>query len=263
MAAPADASQGPLRGRRVLVTRRLEQSVTLRQGLEALGAQVVEVPLLEILAPVDSAPLHRALSRLDHYDWLVFTSANAVEAVGEALRRSERSLPPALRVATVGPATSDAVRGTLAVEVSLEPPTDHSAAGLLSALGEESWEGRRVLLPLGDRAREALADGLRGYGATVDAVVAYRTVARPGSGEELERALRAGVDLVTLASPSAVEALRAAVGERARHLPVAVIGPVTERAARDAGLDVRVVAAPSTAEGLVRAVRDHFRVSAG
>jgi len=114
-----------------------------------------------------------------------------------------------------------------------------------------------------DRAREVLAEGLRARGAEVDSVLAYRTVTPAGTGAVLERAVEAGADLVTLASPSAVEGLVSALGPRSTQLPVAVIGPVTEHAARAAGLDVRVVASPSTVEGLVAAIRRRFQPASG
>jgi uroporphyrinogen-III synthase len=118
--------------------------------------------------------------------------------------------------------------------------------------------GRRVLLPVSDRARDVLAEGLRAREAYVEVVVAYRTVTPAGAGEALERALRGHTDLITLASPSAVEGLVEALRGRPVEVGVGVIGPVTEHAARAAGFDVHVVAAPATAEGLVDSIRRHF-----
>jgi uroporphyrinogen-III synthase len=249
---------GVLDGRRILVTRRPEQSAALTAGLLALGAEVVEVPLLELAPPKDVEPLAKALAELENVHWLVLTSANAVRAFSDALARAGRALPPSVRVASVGPATSDAIRELLGIEPALEPPSDFRAAGLLRGFQPFELIGRRVLLPVSERARDVLADGLRARGARVDVVVAYRTVTPAGAGEGLDRALQAGADLVTLASPSAVEGLVGALKDRAARLGVAVIGPVTEHAARVAGLDVRVVASPATAPGLVEAIRRHF-----
>jgi uroporphyrinogen-III synthase len=144
------------------------------------------------------------------------------------------------------------------VEPALEPPSQFQAEGLLRAFGAIDLTGRRVLLPVSDRAGDVLAEGLRVRGAIVDVVVAYRTIAPAGAAEALAGALRSGADLITLASPSAVEALVAGPIGRHAGCAVAVIGPVTEHAARAAGLDVRVVASPATAEALVEAIRRHF-----
>jgi uroporphyrinogen-III synthase len=247
-----------LAGRRILVTRRPEQSVALTSGLTELGAEVVEVPLVAIAPAADPAALAAALARLDGYDWVAFTSANAVNALADALAPARRALPPGLRVATVGPATSRSVRERLGTEPALEPSSDFRAEGLVRAFDAVELTGRRVLLPVSEAARDVLAEGLRARGAEVDVVAAYRTVTPAGAAEALARALREGVDLVTLASPSAVHALMEAPGAGAAGRAVAVIGPVTEHAARAAGLDVRVVAAPATAEGLIAAIRRHF-----
>ncbi|HLA76571.1 MAG TPA: uroporphyrinogen-III synthase [Vicinamibacteria bacterium] len=245
---------GPLTGRRILVTRRPEQSASLTGPLRALGATVLELPLIEIRPPLDCGPLDRALSRLSEYDWLVFTSSNAVEAVAE--RRAVLGLVGALpKVAVVGPATRDALALAFGgVTPDLEPVQEHRAEGLLHAFASWDLSGRKVLLPLSARARDTLASGLGHRGALVDTVIAYRTEQPQGLGEELRTLLDRGLDLVVLASPSAVEGLAAAAGPDLAGVRVAVIGPVTEEAARRAGCDVVVVAKPSTAAGLLAAV---------
>ena len=241
-----------------MVTRRPEQSRALTEALAALGADVVEVPLVAMIPPADPQPLRQAAAALHQYDWIVLTSANAVEAVAGAREPSSGPLPATLRIATVGPSTTRAVRDRLRAEVALEPQRDYQAEGLLEAFRSVDVAGRRVLVPVSDRARDVLASGLRARGAAVDVVHAYRTVTAPGSAAALARAVSSRTDLVTLASPSAVEGLTAALGPAAEGLPAGVIGPVTERAARAAGLVVHVVAAPSTTAGLVDAIRRHF-----
>jgi uroporphyrinogen III methyltransferase / synthase len=250
----------PLEGRRILVTRRRAQAGALADGLAALGATVIEVPLIAQEPPDDAAPFDAALGRLDRCDWIAFTSANAVGAVAERLAHLALALPPGVKLASVGPSTSAEIAERFpGRRADLEPASEYRADGLAEAFRAHVLTGRRVLLPVSDRARDTLARGLRERGAEVEAVVAYRTVTPAGTGDLLERARAGGLDLVTLASPSAVEGLVAALGGRARGLAVAAIGPVTEEAARAAGLDVRVVAAPATAEGLVAAVARHFQ----
>jgi uroporphyrinogen-III synthase len=245
-------------GGRVLVTRRPEQSRTLVDALTAIGVAVVEVPLVTLAPPLEPGPLRQAAASIDAYGWIVLTSANAVDALAAALEEAGRAVPAAARIASVGPATSRSIRERLRAQVALEPSRDFQGEGLLAAFGAVDVAGHRLLMPVSDRAREVLPAGLRGLGAVVDVVVAYRTVTPPDTAAALTRALERGIDLVTLASPSAVEGLTAALGPAVQGVPAAVIGPITERAARAAGLDVRVRAEPATTEGLVAAVRRHF-----
>ena len=250
----------PLQDRRILVTRRSEQAVSLVDALSALGATVVEVPLIAREPPEDARPLDDALGRLASYDWLAFTSANAVEAVAEALARLGAGLPALVRLASVGPATADAIAERFGGRrADLQPAAPYRAERLVEAFRAHDLAGRRVLLPVSDRARDTLADGLRAQGARVERVVAYRTVTPDDARARLESALAEGIDLVILASPSAVEGLVDTLGVRARGLAVAVIGPVTEQAARQTGLDVRAVASPATAIGLAAAAERLLR----
>jgi uroporphyrinogen III methyltransferase/synthase len=201
------------------------------------------------------APLDDALRRLDLYDWVAFTSANAVRSVSERmtdLGLGERSLT-SRKVASIGPATTRALRGCFpGLAVSVEAGT-HDAESLLKELAAGA-RGLRFLVPTSDRARDVLPDGLRRAGATVDVVTAYRTVAPAGLRERISESLRGGVDVVTFASPSAVENFVAAAAEWAPRIRAAVIGPVTADACRRAGIEVRVTAAPSTADGLATAM---------
>lgn len=252
---------GALSGRRLLVTRRPEQSGELVAGLTERGALVLELPTLAVVPPEDCAALDAALRGLDAYDWLVLTSANTAAAVSRRLETlglaPAAGGPPA--GASVGQATSAAARVALPwLRIVLEPEADYRAEGLLQAFEPHDVAGRRVLLPLSDRARDVLAAGLRARGAQVDTPLAYRTVAPPGLREGFQAALGAGLDLLLFASPSAVENLRQAAPDLLRGLPAAVIGPVTERAARAAGLEVRVVASPSTVAGLLSALDAGF-----
>jgi uroporphyrinogen-III synthase len=175
------------------------------------------------------------------YDWVVFTSANAVAAT---------RVPPGARVATVGPATADAVR-VQGVEPAFVP--ERFAAEEIAS-GLEPLAGARVLLPQADIAEPALAEELRRRGATVEAVTAYRTVELERTGEELAD-LRAA-DAVVLASGSAALSLARQGG--AGTALVVCIGPKTADAARAAGLEVGLVAREATAEGIIHALTSHF-----
>jgi uroporphyrinogen-III synthase len=250
------AAAGALRGRRVLVTRHWPE---LTAGLASLGVIASEVPLIELRPPSDPRPLDAALGDLGRYDWMVFTSANAVEAVSTRMAARAVTLPAGLSLASVGPATTEAVRAAWpGARVSLEPAADFRAAALVAAFDRTLVQGRRVLLPVSDRAAETVSRGLTARGALVDRVVAYRTVSADG-GQALAQRLRDGVDAAVFASPSAVEAFAAFAGADGRTVPAAVIGPTTAEAARAAGLTVLAVAEPSTVEGLLAALAAALR----
>lgn len=251
-----------LAGRRIVVTRRPGQASALVQSLRDRGAEVIEVPAIETAPPEDTGPLDEALGRVEGYDWVAFTSANAVEAVRDRL--GALGLSPSLsrrgpRIASVGASTSDALRAAFPGErVALQPEGEFGAVGLLRAFARTRCDGARVLLPVSGRARDELPQGLRALGAAVDVVEAYRTIEPSGLAEAVTRCLDMGFSAATFASPSAVEGFLKAAGPRAAGLPAVVIGPTTEAAARAAGMDVREVAHPSTTEGLVAALERMF-----
>jgi uroporphyrinogen III methyltransferase/synthase len=229
-------ADGTLAGRRIVVTRPREQAAPLAAALLELGATVTVLPLIEV-QPLDDVPVDAARA----YDWVVFTSANAVAAVGA---------PSGARVATVGPVTADAVRA-LGVEPSFVPA--RFAAREIAA-GLEPLAGSRVLLPQADIADPELAEELRRRGATVDAVAAYRTVDVEHTTGELADARAA--DAVVLASGSAARSLARQGGAGAAL--VVCIGPNTADAARAAGLEVGLVAPEATSEGIIDALTSHF-----
>jgi uroporphyrinogen III methyltransferase/synthase len=215
------------------------------------------MPAVEILPPEDSGTLSMAAGRAGRgaFDWIVFTSAKGVEAFAEALAANGVESFSA-RLATIGPATADAAarRGW---QVDLVPEV-HTSEGLLRALIQSgSLERASVLLPVAARARDVLPAGLRGQGALVEVVVAYRTVAADDTDPELvQLLLRPGAAAaVTFASPSAVEGCVERIGPAILSLPAVVIGPVTGEAAQRAGFSVVKVAEPHTNLGLAHAVK--------
>jgi uroporphyrinogen-III synthase len=247
-------TSGSLAGRRIVVTRRTDQASRLIRLLEERGAVVLKVPVTAIGPPEDPAPLDEALRGLDRFDWIVFTSANAVEAVRDRLA-ALGLLARGPRVASVGPATTGALgRAFPEDRVDLEPEADYRAAGLLHAFEAHGCSGARVLVPLSSRGRQELPLGLRELGAEVTVATAYTTTEPPGLAEAVRRCVDQGFDAATFAAPSAVQAFAKAAGAGAQGLPAVVIGPTTEAAARKALFDVLATASPSTVDGLVAAL---------
>ena len=241
-------AERPLAGKRIVVTR--PESRSLAEALERLGAEVSIVPLIEIRPVEDPRALDAAVEDLRDYDWVVFTSVNGVAAIGERLNL----IGHRAQVAAVGPVTAEAVRA-LGVEPSFV--AQRASEDIAAGLGQ--LDGARVLLPQADIADPRLAEELRGRGATVDAVVAYRTV-------QVEPALWGALplriaDAIILASGSAVRSL-ASIAASFEGLGgstlVVCIGPKTASVAREVGLPVGLVADETTADGIIRALVGHF-----
>jgi uroporphyrinogen III methyltransferase/synthase len=252
----------PLFGRRIVVTRASAQAGTLRDTLDSLGAEVLELPALRIV-PLDPEPLREALDRIDEYDWIVFTSQNGVALFWEALRvagRDARALA-GRKLACVGRATADALRARgLVADVV---PERFVAEGMLDALdARDDVRGRRILYVAAEGARDVLPEGLADRGCTVDVVPVYRTGSDGAGSAALRDALAAGrVDAVTFASASAVRGYVDAVGaELARRARAVSIGPVTSEAVVAAGIPLAAEAPESSiaalAETTVRVVAD-------
>jgi uroporphyrinogen III methyltransferase/synthase len=248
----------PLFGKRIVVTRAAGQSAGLAAALSALGAGVIELPTIEIRPPADPAPLERAISDLQKYDWLIFTSANGVRYFVEALDRSAydwRSLRA--RICAIGPATRDAV-AALHLKVDLMGK-EYVAEGLLEAFSAYDLSGARVLLPRAAVARDLVPVELAKRGAKVDMVEAYRTVAPEGLGERIREVFARRVDCVTFTSSSTVQNFVAAAGsEVVRAVTVASIGPITTQTARGLGLEVAIQANAYTVEGLIQAIQSEL-----
>jgi uroporphyrinogen-III synthase len=248
----------PLAGRRVLVTRARHQAGKLSQGLRALGAEPVEVPVLEIQPPESFEPLDTALRRLDHYDWLIVTSANTVRALverGAALGISPREgkLP---QLAAVGAATADAARDA-GFEVALVPE-QYVAESLVKSLAGRVAQ-RRILLARAAIARDVIPDALRDAGAAVDVVDAYRNVVPEAAPGLLREAIARGIDAATFTSSSSVThlaevAAAAGVAFPLPGVPAVSIGPVTTATLREAGWEPAAEAEQHDVPGLLTAV---------
>jgi uroporphyrinogen-III synthase len=245
------SADAPLAGVRVVVTRAGRQAGGLAAALAAAGATVEPLPLLEVVPPAEPAPLARAAAELPLYDWVVFTSTNAVHAL---LPGAPGALPPRLRTAAVGAATAAALRG-LGVEPTLMAwAGNESAGGLLALLLPHLDCGQRVLLPQAADALPTLRDGLRAAGIAAVAVAAYEKRLPPEARRHAAE-LFAGqpIGWVTFTSPSTVRHFAALFGDdwppRRAELRAASIGPVTSAELRRHGVEPAAEAArPADAE---------------
>ncbi len=236
-----------LTGKTVLITRAARQSAELRSQLEERGARVIECPTIQIVPPKTWKPVDDAIRRLNTYQWLLFTSANAVEQFMDRMGNVRCRIP----IAVVGSATAAKLS-----EWDLKPallPKEFRAEGLLDAFPEK-MVAVRILFPRAEVARELLPEELRRRGATVDVVSVYRTVkAQLGSIREILESET--VDCIVFTSPSAIPDDLAPLPA---NIAVAVIGPVTREAAQILGFGPAIVPVQSTIPALVEAIRRHL-----
>ena len=244
---------------RILVTRPAAQADELCTLLAQRGLDPVSVPTVAIDCTSAAAGLDAMLSTLDGADWLVITSANGADALGERLRATGLPLPESVKVAAVGPATAEALTEA-GVRVD-HVPDEYLTVAIAQGLGDV--EGCRVVLARADAATPELHDALAERGAIVEEVVAYRTLEGPASSRDpLREALHGELAGICFTSSSTVRGLLrlASPVDRgwARVIPAFCIGPVTAATARQRGFDICAVAAEHTASGLADAISTHF-----
>lgn len=248
-----------LKGKRVVVTRSLEQAGEMVDLICKRGAHPLIFPTIKIIPPNDLGPVRRAIKALNKYEWVIFTSANGVkyflfqmEEVGVSFTTlAERG------ICAIGPATASALRRK-GLEPDLIPPR-FVAEEVLNALKGKDIKGKAILLPRAQGARDVLPNGLRKAGVLVDVVTVYRTVKAQVSEEAVSQLGMAHI--FTFTSPSTVKNFFAILGKgRARGLLerslVASIGPVTTSALQELGIKNVVEAREYTIPGLVSALEE-------
>jgi uroporphyrinogen-III synthase len=267
----------PLSGQRILVGRARHQASVLSSGLRKLGAEVLEIPFIEIRKPRSYRPLDTALRNLHDYDWLILTSVNGVDALWgrlKKLRLTKRRLQH-LKIAAIGPATKKAIeqRG---LKVSVVPK-QYVAESVVESLSSKV-QGKRVLLARAKVARDVIPRELRRLGAQADVVEAYETIVPKSSKARLRAVLEdpnRRPDVITFTSSSTARNFVAllepvwrgpALSESRRGprplksdsplkcIRFASIGPVTSSTLRELGLPVDIEAKQYTIPGLIKAI---------
>ncbi|MBV8630501.1 MAG: uroporphyrinogen-III synthase, partial [Silvibacterium sp.] len=249
----------PLAGRRILTTRAQHQAGQLGARLAELGADVIEIPAIEILPPKSWEPLDGALGRASEYEWLIVTSGNTVKSIVERL--GALGLPAShlehLEIAAVGPATARTL-AEAGLNVSVIPEK-YVAESLIEAIGERVC-GARVLIVRSAIARDLIPDALTATGAQVDVVNAYRNVIPDGSIRRIAQVFAPGQqqpDAATFTSSSTVtnffQLLRAAGVERPGEMRAVSIGPITTQALLNHGWEPAAEADPHDIQGLIDA----------
>jgi len=263
----------PLAGTRILVGRARHQASALSSGLRKLGAQVIEIPFIEIRRPRSFVPLDTALKNIAQYDWLILTSVNGVERVWERIGklRIRRNRLAHLKIAAIGPATRQAIEDRcLKVQVV---PKEYVAESVVKSL-RSKVKGKRVLLARAKVARDVIPRELRNLGARVDVVEAYETVVPKSSRTRLRTLLKSQrhPQVITFTSSSTARNFVELLDQKgprghSRLSPVlllegihfASIGPVTSQTLRELGLSPDIEAREYTIPGLIAAIAAHKR----
>ena len=245
--------------KRILITRPRAQADDFAEGLRKAGFEPIFFPVIEIQPIQNNLALERALSKLECYDWLVFTSVNAVDVV---FSLTPTPLPvgegQGVRVAAIGPKTAEALKAR-----GITPsfvPDEYVAESILPGLGD--LNGKWVLLPRAEIARKALPEAICEAGGIPHEIAVYKTLPAQLNPEGLA-ALTSGVDVVTLTSPSTVQNFVAIARQNGLD-PLsltgnplfACIGPITEQVAREEGFTNLVTARQYTTEGLIEVIRN-------
>ncbi len=245
---------------KVLITRPRSQSDPFAKALRQAGFETVFLPVIEIKPAEDLAELDEAIREISTYDWVAFGSVNAVEVFFDHVRAwHDLTSPGKPKVAAIGRKTAEALQAR-GVETDFVPD-EYVAEAIMPGLGDV--QGKRVLLPRAEIARDVLPVAIRKAGGVAHEITVYRTLPVEPDPAGLA-ALRTGVDLVTLTSPSTVDNL-VEVARRNGLDPLDLpgrpwfvcIGPVTEQAARERGLTRLIVASDHTTEGMIAALVKH------
>lgn len=250
----------PLWGKKIMVTRARAQASVLVEAILELGGQPIEFPSIEIRREENLGPLYNALKNINHYQWIIFTSVNAVEIFFAELDNLDMDIRDLkdIHIAAIGPATRQAVQKR-GIKVRVVPE-EYRAEGILEELKQLIAPGEWILLPRARGARGILPETLRNWGVHVNEVVLYEAVPTSrGEHRHLQDILNGKVDYLTFTSSSTVSNFVAMIGPENvwrvnRAARVACIGPVTAQKANDLGFSVAVTAREYTINGLVEAI---------
>lgn len=254
----------PLFGKKIIVTRMKEKAGALSSKLQALGAQVIELPVIEIQPAEYFGPMDRAIRRIGDFDWLIFTSTYGVEAFFERLLRHHKKDARILnkaKIAVVGPESAKALE-RYGPRADLFPKR-FETAGLVAEFKNrfKNLNGKKILLLRAQIAPPALELALGALGAEVTRVTAYQTLLSKKTSPQVNDALKSAANFVTFTSSSTVENFVRIIGlpqvrKLAKLMKFASIGPVTSKTLRHYGLRPACQAKIFTVDGLVQCLRD-------
>lgn len=255
----------PLFGKRIIVTRTRKQAGALSFDLNALGADVVELPTIRIEPPKDIREFAELVQDCHAYDWIIFTSPNGVSAFFDMFYKlyDDAREIGGVRIAAIGPATAQKVKEHR-LKVDLQPE-EYIAESIVKAFKNEgSLEHLRILLVRPEAARDVVGRELTKLGAIVDEALAYQTVPETEDvGGGIARLVEEGADMITFTSSSTVTNFMALKLPLPAGLKTASIGPITSGTMRELGLKVDVEASKHDIPGLVKAISQYYHLGEG
>lgn len=261
----AKSTSLPLAGRRIVVTRPREQAAEWRAQLEAKGAEVIELPLIQVTKHYDKSTLVEIFAELGQYEWIVFTSANGARFFFEEFHKGFDDIRAMglLRIAVVGEATAEVIRSKH-LRIDLQPKKANADELAQLMIERESIDSAKILVVTGNLNRDTLVDKLHDAHAIVDRLPIYRTeetnlAADPVAGDFRDK----GADAILFASPSAAQsffdqAAALKLSARAKRPLSGSIGATTTAAMKQLGLPVDFEAANATIDSLVEALTTKF-----
>ncbi|KUG04697.1 uroporphyrinogen-iii methyltransferase / uroporphyrinogen-iii synthase [hydrocarbon metagenome] len=250
----------PLLGKRIIVTRSREQASVLVRKIRELGGTPLEFPTIEIIKEADMSLLVKAFKQIQDYNWIVFTSVNAVEIFFEEMKLNDIDIRNlyGIKICAIGPVTRKKLEDWgLKVEMM---PDEYRAEGVLEALNSIITEGERVLLPRARGARDILPETMRKWGLQVEEINIYSAALAAGENAEIpDDIIKGKVDYLTFTSSSTVNNFVEIIGQEnisrlGERIRIACIGPITADKARELGFAVKIVAEKYTIDGLVQAI---------
>ncbi len=247
----------PLFGKKILVTRAREQVSELSKLLKDYGADVVEFPMIKIVPPLNFKELDKAISHLNIYDWIVFTSTNGVKYFFNRLKEKGKDIRElkGLKIAAIGTETKKMLEN-LVLNVDYQPEKEFTQEGLIEGFKKWGMKGKRVFIPRSEQARKVLIEGLKNLGANVDEAIAYRTIKEETDVAHLKELLAQNeIDIITFTSSSTVTNFCSIFDSRLLNkVKIASIGPITTKKAQSFGLKVDITANEYTIKGLVESI---------
>lgn len=253
----------PLFGRRIIVTRPKGQSREFSETLQLYGAEVIEFPTIEIVPPKSWRDMDRAISDIEGYDWIIFTSMNGVRPFFERLKVNKKDIRDmkGIKICAIGPKTAKEIeRYGLNLYVI---PDEYRAESIINAIGKNDIKGKKVLIPRAEIAREVLPDELRRIGAEVDVVPAYRTIMPEADLYWIRKYfMEKKVSAITFTSSSTVKNFLEMFGKEAKALldgvVVACIGPITRKTAEELDIKTDIMPGEYITSAMVDALVEYF-----
>ncbi|MFA5519417.1 MAG: uroporphyrinogen-III C-methyltransferase [Spirochaetota bacterium] len=246
----------PLFGKKIVVTRTRDQASKLSKMLTILGAKAIEFPVINIKRNNDMTQLHEALGNLSTYNWIVFTSQNAISIFFEELfnlKKDARSFGN-IKIAAIGKASADELH-KYGLRADLVPQK-FVAESLLDEMRKEELKGTKILIPCASDAREILSKGLKDSGADVNRVHIYTSVLPEPVDQEMLNTVETA-DIITFTSSSTAKNFFSIISNT--NAIIASIGPVTGKTLKELGHPPHIEAEEYTIEGLVNAILSHYR----